>query len=122
MPTTFAPVDSQAFKDHETHFQAFVGKGTVFDGTKVTFLNITDGTSQTILFVEAKKAVPWTKPEDVTFDEGKLLPKVGGVTDGGFLAALCDGSVRLFPQTMTEDNLRAWITRAAGDLPQEPEK
>ena len=31
MPAVFAPPDSQAFKDHETFFQCFVGKGSVFE-------------------------------------------------------------------------------------------
>ncbi len=101
MPAAFAPADSQAFKDHETHYQAIVGKDTVFDGTKLTLVHITDGTSNTILFVEAKKAVPWTKPEDVTFDVGKLLPKVGGLSEGGFLAGhVRDGSVHFFRSTI----------------------
>ncbi len=83
MPATFAPPDSQAFKDHETHYQAFVGKDTVFDGTKVLLVSITDGTSNTILFVEAMKAVPWTKPEDVSFEEGQMLvSKLGGLARG----------------------------------------
>ena len=38
------------------------------------------------------------------FDEGKLLPKVGGLFDGIFKAAMCDGSVRTFPMTMKEDD------------------
>ena len=41
MPRIFALPDSQAFKDHETHYQAIVGKDTVFDGTKVTLASIT---------------------------------------------------------------------------------
>ena len=37
---------------------------------------ITDGTSNTILLVEAsdEKAVPWTKPDDFTPDKTSRLP------------------------------------------------
>ena len=108
MPTTFAPADSQAFKDHETHYQAIVGKGTVFDGTKVGIVSIYDGTSKTILFVEAKKAVPWTKPEDFSLASDKLMSKLGDRVEGKFMAALCDGSVRFFPLAMKEETLRIW--------------
>ena len=37
MPAVFAPADSEAFKKHETFFQAFVGAGSVFDGRELQF-------------------------------------------------------------------------------------
>jgi hypothetical protein len=117
MPETFAPKDTEAYKNHETFFQAFVGKGTVFEKSGLRFpADIPDGTSNTILFVEAKKAVPWTKPDDIPFDKGKLLPKVGGLTKGGFMAAMCDGSVHFIPLTVKEETLRIWIIRNSGQL------
>jgi hypothetical protein len=123
MPALFAPSNSEAFKKHETYFQALVGKDTVFDGTPLRFpASIPDGTSQTIMYIEAAKSVPWTKPEDVPFDGGALLPKLGGLTKTGFLVGLCDGSVRFFPMTIKEDNLHAWVTRSSGDLPDDPDK
>ena len=51
---------------------AVTGKGTAFpqDGTKVKIADITDGTSNTIMVVEAddEAAVPWTKPADLPAD------------------------------------------------------
>jgi RNA polymerase sigma factor (sigma-70 family) len=116
MPPLFAGGDEQALKSHETYYQGFVGKGAAFDGTKgLRFpADFPDGTSNTILLVEAKKVVPWTKPEDIPFDAGKLLPRVGGLDKDGFLAALCDGSVRFIPRTIKEDDLRTWIIRNSG--------
>jgi hypothetical protein len=112
MPETFAPKNTEAYKNHETFFQAFVGKGTIFERSGLRFpADIPDGTSNTILFVEAKKAVPWTKPADIPFDAGMLLPKVGGLTKGGFMAAMCDGSVHFIPLTVKEETLRTWIIR-----------
>jgi RNA polymerase sigma factor (sigma-70 family) len=116
MPTVFASSDEKAFKNHETYYQGFVGKGAGFEGTKgLSFpRDFVDGTSNTILFVEAKKAVPWTKPEDIPFDAGKLLPKLGGLEKNQFLAAMFDGSVRGVPLTVKEDDLRTWIIRNSG--------
>ncbi len=74
-----------------------------------------DGTFYTLLFVEAKKAVPWTKPDDISSDAGKLLPKVGGLSKDGFWAAMCDGRVEFIPLTVKEEVLRAWITRNSGE-------
>jgi prepilin-type processing-associated H-X9-DG protein len=117
MPPLFAGTDEAARKEHETHYQTFVGKGAIFDGKKgVKITDITDGTSNTIMLVEAKKAVPWTKPEDVPFDAGKLVPKLGGLFDGIFNAAFADGSVRSLPLTIKEEKLRALITRNGGEV------
>src|SRR5207302_9126297 len=48
-----------------THYQVFVGQGTIFEGPGgIGFAQILDGTSNTLMVVEAAAAVPWTKPED----------------------------------------------------------
>lgn len=61
----------------------------------VRFMDITDGLSNTIAIVEAKREIPWTKPEDITFD-GEKLPGLGGFVEGGFNVGLCDGAARYF--------------------------
>jgi hypothetical protein len=116
MPAVFAPKDTEAYKKHETYFQGFVGKGTVFEKSGLRLpADVPDGTFYTLLFAEAKKPVPWTKPEDISFDAGKLLPKVGGLSKDGFWAAMCDGRVEFMPLTVKEEVLRAWITRNSGE-------
>jgi beta-lactamase regulating signal transducer with metallopeptidase domain len=91
------------------------GPGTVFDrmaGTR--FVEIADGASNTILAVQAKRAVPWTKPEDITFMPDKPVPKLGGWTRDSFVVALCDGSVRQLLTTIDERALRILIMIADG--------
>ena len=103
----------------ETHYQVFAGKGTLFEGEKVVRINDTTSggpSKNTILLVEAKKAAPWTKPEDVPFDAGKLVPQVGGLFEDVFYAAMADGSVRSFPRTIKEETLRALVTRDGGEV------
>ena len=119
MPKVFtAPTESEeALKNHETPYQGFDGKGAFFDGKEgIKVTDITDGTSQTIMIVEAAKPVPWTKPEDIPFDEGKLLPKVGGLFDHIFHVAMCDGSVRTVSTSVKEATLRAAITINGGEV------
>ena len=112
----FAPKGSEAYKNHETYFQAFVGKDTAFEKSGLRYpADFLDGMSRTILFVEAKKAVLWTKPDDIPFDAGKFLPKVGGLSKDGFMAAMCDGSVHFIPLTVKEETLRLWIKRNSNE-------
>jgi hypothetical protein len=85
---------------------------------------ITDGTSNTILVVEAKEAVPWTKPEtDLPFEAGKpgeqpkpIIDILGGHFRKGFNALLCDGSVRFIRESVSIVVLRALITRDGGEV------
>jgi hypothetical protein len=99
---------------YNTYYQGFVGKNTLFRDSlleKVAMKDITDDPSQTIMIVEAAKAVPWTKPEDLPYDPDRPFPKLGGHLRGGFNAALIDGSViRIDPETVSEQTLRNAIT------------
>src|SRR6516165_5495577 len=66
MPVVYAsPQDDRAVKEHSTYYQGFYGKSAFFEGKQgVRYpAAFTDGTSNTIMVVEASKAVPWTKPE-----------------------------------------------------------
>jgi prepilin-type processing-associated H-X9-DG protein len=85
---------------------------------------MTDGTSNTIAVVEAKEAVPWTKPgSEIPFDEALKPEKLqllrvalGGHSPGGFNALFCDGSVRFIKDTVNLLTLRALITRNGGEV------
>jgi hypothetical protein len=114
-------VDRDDLKPGETPYVAFTGKGTVFEGTKgITLRDIDDGTSNTLLFVESARPVPWTKPEDLVYDADKPLPKLG-ILPTGFNGGFCDGSVRWFKASLPEKVLRALITRN-GHEPIDPSK
>jgi beta-lactamase regulating signal transducer with metallopeptidase domain len=80
----------------------------------VKFLEIRDGTSNTIAVVEAKRDIPWTKPEDILFVPDKDPPKLGGYFADGYNVGLCDGSVRFLPQTFDPQILKLLITPQDG--------
>ncbi len=91
-------------------------KGTMFSGKEgMKISEITGGTSNTIMIVEAKRDIPWTKPEDIDYDPAKPMPKLGGHFAGGFLAAFADGSVRFISDGVDTAALRALISPTADD-------
>jgi hypothetical protein len=118
MPAVFAPVAGATKDKNSTFYQVIVGKGAAFeDKEKIRFpASFTDGTSNTILIVEAGEAVPWTKPADVKFDPDKELPKFGGLFKDGFHAALADGSDRFISKDVDKTILKAAITRSGGEV------
>ncbi|MBI3411495.1 MAG: sigma-70 family RNA polymerase sigma factor [Planctomycetes bacterium] len=104
----------------ETFYQVFVGKGTPFEpvnneGANIHIKQITDGTANTFMVVEAAKPVIWTKPEDLPFELKGALPKLGVFADG-FHAAMCDGSVNTIRRKLDAGTLRALITRNGGEI------
>ncbi|MGA2258819.1 MAG: DUF1559 domain-containing protein [Thermoguttaceae bacterium] len=101
------------------NYLAVCGKGLMFDGEngrKIT--EITDGTSRTIMVVEADDdhAVTWTKPEDWQFDPQHPTAGLGHAHPGGFNAAFADGSVHLISPSIDPKVFQAMLTIAGGEL------
>ncbi len=118
IPKTYMAPAGKPKRPDGTFYQGFYGKSAFFEGKKgIRFADITDGTSNTIMVVEAPTDVPWTKPEDIPFDPDKPLPKMASMYSSGiFNAALCDGSVRAISLTITPATLKAAITRNGGEV------
>jgi prepilin-type processing-associated H-X9-DG protein len=115
-PEQAEKADEKGEKVTTTHYRVFHGKGAAFEGTSgQPIATFTDGTSNTILIVEAEQAVPWTKPEELPFDPKKDLPKLGLKGAEKVNVAMADGSVRELQKEIKKDELTPLITRNAGD-------
>ena len=101
-----------------TSYFAVVGDGTAFDadGKGTAYKNFYDGLSNTLLVVEAKRGVPWTKPEDITYSKDEPLPKFGGNHEGGFASLFADGHAQLIADTVPSEVIRAIITRNGNEV------
>lgn len=124
MPAVFAcPDDEQALKSHFTSYFVPVGPGTLFPDRKegMRIADITDETSNTIAVVEAKRPIPWTKPEDIKIVDGLPEKPIGQLHPEGFEIGLADGSIRFLRGTIDPITLKLLFTRAGGEIiPAEP--
>ena len=67
MPSIYEPAGSGQREEGLTSWQVFNGPDAVFDGNKkMAFGDIKDGLANTILVIEGKNPVIWTKPADLT--------------------------------------------------------
>lgn len=103
--------------DTHTRYRVFVGGGAAFEPNQPQQVpaGFPDGLSNTLLVVEAEEAVPWSSPQELTYDPKKPLPKLGEPSRDGFYALMADGSVRSIPKNTDEKILRAMITRAGNE-------
>jgi type II secretory pathway pseudopilin PulG len=114
MPAVFLN-PSQDLPPGKTTYLAAVGSDCTFNGTDkgISLRDITDGSSNTIMVVEANKelAVDWTKPDDWQFNANSPKLGLGMAHPGGWLAAFADGHIQFMPNTTDDITLKALFTR-----------
>jgi prepilin-type processing-associated H-X9-DG protein len=112
-------------REGKTRYIAPRAPGTIFRGAEPVKINeITDGTSNTIMFFDGgdERAVTWTKPDDweVPPDANPALPVIpdahGDRPRKGTNVAFADGSVRFFRETIKPAVFRALLTYAGGEV------
>jgi Protein of unknown function (DUF1559) len=91
----------------ETMFSCKVG---------VAFRKVTDGTANTLAIVEAKRDIPWTKPEDIPYDPIGKPPQLGGFFKEGFCLNFADSACQFVLTPIKDASLKALISPAAGDV------
>jgi hypothetical protein len=113
----YAPSDAQ-IQPGVTNYLTVRGKNTIFSGKDaISFARVPDGTSNTIMTVEAsdQKAVIWTKPDDFQYDEKNPAAGLVGLRKNGFIVGFADGSVRLIKATIDKEVLNRLFDRQDGN-------
>jgi hypothetical protein len=118
MPDVFKSNDVTLNLAGKTRFLLPVANETPWHGRVGTMISeIIDGTSNTIMIVEADRdrAVVWTQPVDLTIDWDR--PQDGlTATAAGFRAAFCDGSVQRIRGDIDSNALTLLLQHADGKL------
>jgi Protein kinase domain/Protein of unknown function (DUF1559) len=119
MPDTYNIEGTESPK-YSTFYRALVNTGSCFepDFRSVGLRDIKDGPHNTMMLAEAKTAVPWTKPDEITLNSDQEYSDLGGTFEEGFHALMGDGDVRFFRTPILKDlkALKALVGRADGDL------
>jgi hypothetical protein len=118
MPDSFAAPWTRLVDVPPNHTvcRVFVGPGAAFEGRRGVRLpeDFPDGTANTLLFVEAGEPVPWTKPDEITYDPNQPVHLQGLFRDG-FRACDANGTYRFINYDMDQEMLHALITRNGGE-------
>ena len=100
----------------ETNYFVVVGEGTLFDGKENTFSDITDGSSNTVLIVEAIRDCHWAQPVDILFEEASLVETLGGFDEKIFSVTTADGAVKTVSFEIKPEFFRSMLTIAGGEM------
>jgi Protein of unknown function (DUF1559) len=117
MPSTYV-VPAAPAAPGQTHYRVFVGNGAVFEMNRGRRMaEISDGLSNTILCVEARQSVPWTKPDELVFNPKEKLPQPPNFYGNGvFNVAFCDASAQTLSSFIDDVSMRAYITCAGNEV------
>lgn len=114
------PLDADQKGDTSTRYRCFYDNGALFESdpkSRVTLVGVTDGSSNTIMFVETADRVTWTQFNELKFDPNGPLPTLGHPNvKGGSNVLFADGSVRFVRDSVSPETLKAAITRAGGEI------
>ncbi len=96
-----------------TNILGFVGDKSALGENGVKLEELLDGPTSTLLFVETKHSVPWTKPEDLEFTRVEDAKQAIPFDGQGLSFLFVNGGPVSLPQPIDWDYLGKLITREA---------
>jgi hypothetical protein len=123
MPAVFACPAGWGAAGFKTGYLVVVGPKTELGSVNTPFepgrgadlREITDGTSSTLLVAETRALVPWTKPDDLSWERDGPPPAFGSAHPGGFHGLFADTSTRFIKPTVEPAVLKAILTINGGE-------
>jgi hypothetical protein len=119
MPACYRSSRSKGLAQGKTNYLGVRGQNAMLSGKEgVTFRDVVDGLSNTILMVEVpdEKAVVWTKPDDFEYDKDNPIKGLVNEQLNGFFAGLADCSIRFIASSIDPAVLRAAFTYNGKEL------
>jgi hypothetical protein len=120
MPAVFrSSANPKLAQEGKTTYLAPLGEQTMFPANRgVRIFEVTDGTSNTILLVDADEAhaVIWTKPDDLRYDPKEPARGLSTRHPDGYLTGFADGSIHFLPAKLDKTVLHALFTRQGGEV------
>jgi len=123
MPKTYKSSFWSGDEPGMTRFQVIVGPGTAFERDGMDLVDLAKGGWKTILIVQSDTPVPWTKPEELTYDPNHPLPALMLQSKPvrflgrelwrkhGYLVSFVDAEVKFIRDKTPESTIRSLITR-----------
>ena len=107
-------------KSNKTRIVRFTGPGTPFmeTGAGPTYSDFTDHSSETIILICAgsDKAVPWTKPYDLPFDQNAPLQSVGKLDSPLIHCVLGNNNAVSLDATISPEIFKAIVSSNGGEI------
>lgn len=120
IPAFYSSPDSpELVNEGKTRYQRPRGEGLPGSVEKrLWFASITDGTSNTIMAVEApvERAVIWTQPDDFEVDMDNPIGTMANSLAEGFNAAFYDGSVHFISNSVDNQVLKNLLAHQDGEV------
>jgi prepilin-type processing-associated H-X9-DG protein len=124
MPWEFACPGGPRRDAGQTGYLAVVGPISEFGNSNTAFQpnrgveirEMTDGTSNTVLVLETDVLVPWTKPDDLRWEQDGPLPKLASPHAGGANILFADGMAKFVKATITPEIFLGILTMNGGEV------